>query len=81
VVLLVPRLQAQLAAAGAPLQTWSDRHFGGSPRSGIAGQVLWGCCSAPYGARVSVQPSVQHRSSPRKVEISAWSGLRCCRLA
>ena len=31
VVLLMPRRQAQLAVAGGPLQSWSDRHFGGSP--------------------------------------------------
>ena len=60
---------------------WSDRHFGGSPRSGVAGQVSVGLCLAPFGVRVSVRPSVQHRSSPRKAAISAWSGRRCCRSA
>jgi cytochrome c biogenesis protein CcdA len=42
VVLLVPRFQTQLALAGAPLANWSDRHFGGSPKSGISGQLSMG---------------------------------------
>lgn len=42
VVLLAPRLQVRLALAGAPLQSWSDRHFGASPRSGVAGQLSVG---------------------------------------
>jgi len=62
VVLLVPRLQAQLAAAGAPLQTWSDRRFGGSPRSGVAGQVsvglllgaVWSPCVGPTLGAASI---------------------------
>jgi len=55
VVLLVPRLQVRLALAGAPLQSWSDRHFGGSPSSGVAGQAsvglllgaVWSPCVGP----------------------------------
>jgi len=55
VVLLVPRFQTQLAIAGAPLANWSDRHFGGSPKGGIAGQVsiglvlgaVWSPCVGP----------------------------------
>jgi len=31
-VLLVPRFQARLALAGAPLANWSDRYFGGTRR-------------------------------------------------
>jgi cytochrome c biogenesis protein CcdA len=42
IVLLVPRFQTQLALAGTPLANWSDRHFGGSPKSGISGQVTVG---------------------------------------
>jgi len=62
VILLVPRLQVQLAVAGAPLQSWSDRHFGGSPRSGIAGQVsvglllgaVWSPCVGPTLGAASI---------------------------
>ena len=62
VILLVPRIQAQLAAAGAPLQTWSDRHFGGFPRSGVAGQVsvglllgaVWSPCVGPTLGAASI---------------------------
>jgi cytochrome c-type biogenesis protein len=62
VILLVPRLQFQLAVAGAPLQNWSDRHFGGSPRSGIAGQVsvglllgaVWSPCVGPTLGAASI---------------------------
>src|SRR5512135_2540709 len=38
-VLLVPRLQARLALAGAPLATWGDRYFAGTRRNGLAGQL------------------------------------------
>jgi len=62
VILLVPRLQVQLAVAGAPLQNRSDRHFGGSPRSGIAGQVsvglllgaVWSPCVGPSLGAASI---------------------------
>jgi cytochrome c-type biogenesis protein len=55
IVLLVPRLQAQLALAGAPLANWSDRHFGGTRQVGLAGQVsvglllgaVWSPCVGP----------------------------------
>jgi len=55
VLLLVPRFQARLALAGAPLATWSDRHFGGSPKRGLAGQLsmglllgaVWSPCVGP----------------------------------
>jgi cytochrome c biogenesis protein CcdA len=39
-VLLVPRFQARLALAGAPLASWGDRHFAGARGNGLAGQ-LW----------------------------------------
>jgi cytochrome c biogenesis protein CcdA len=62
VVLLVPRVQAQLALAGAPLANWSDRHFGGSAKSGLAGQAsvglllgaLWSPCVGPTLGAASI---------------------------
>jgi cytochrome c biogenesis protein CcdA len=42
VVLLVPRFEARLALAGAPLANWSDRRFGGSVKAGLAGQLSLG---------------------------------------
>jgi cytochrome c biogenesis protein CcdA len=62
VVLLVPRVQAQLVLAGAPLANWSDRHFGGSAKSGLAGQVsvglllgaLWSPCVGPTLGAASI---------------------------
>jgi cytochrome c biogenesis protein CcdA len=62
VVLLVPRFQAQLALAGAPIANWSDRHFGGSPSSGIAGQLsmglllgaVWSPCVGPTLGAASI---------------------------
>jgi cytochrome c biogenesis protein CcdA len=62
VVLLVPRLQAQLALAGAPLANWSDRHFGGSTRNGLAGQAsagvllgaVWSPCVGPTLGAASI---------------------------
>lgn len=41
VILLVPRFQERLALAGAPLATWSDRHFG-ARQAGLGGQILVG---------------------------------------
>jgi cytochrome c biogenesis protein CcdA len=62
VILLVPRFQAQLALAGAPLANWSDRHFGGSAKSGLAGQasvglllgVVWSPCVGPTLGAASI---------------------------
>jgi len=62
VVLLVPRLQVRLAFAGAPLANWSDRQFGGSPRSGLVGQVsvgfllgaVWSPCVGPTLGAASI---------------------------
>ena len=41
-ILLVPRLQAQLALAGGPLANWSDRYVGAARRGGLPGQLLVG---------------------------------------
>jgi cytochrome c biogenesis protein CcdA len=62
VVLLVPRVQAQLVLAGAPLAKWSDQHFGGSAKSGLTGQAsvglllgaLWSPCVGPTLGAASI---------------------------
>ncbi len=61
-VLLVPRFQARLALAGAPLANWSDRYFGGTRRSGLAGQMslglllgaVWSPCVGPTLGAASI---------------------------
>jgi cytochrome c biogenesis protein CcdA len=62
VVLLVQRFQFRLALAGAPLANWTDRHFGGSARSGLLGQasmglllgVVWSPCVGPTLGAASI---------------------------
>jgi len=62
VVLLAPHLQTRLALAGAPLASWSDRRFGASPRSGLAGQLtvglllgaVWSPCVGPTLGAASI---------------------------
>jgi cytochrome c biogenesis protein CcdA len=62
VVLLAPRFQFRLALAGLPLANWSDRHFGGSAKSGLAGQVsmgfllgtVWSPCVGPTLGAASI---------------------------
>ncbi len=62
VFLLVPRFQAGLALAGGWLANWSDRRFGGSPKSGIAGQLsvglllgaVWSPCVGPTLGAASI---------------------------
>lgn len=54
-ILLVPAWQARLAAAGGPMSSWADRHFGGFAASGLAGQfaigillgAVWSPCVGP----------------------------------
>jgi cytochrome c biogenesis protein CcdA len=55
VILLLPNLQAQLAAAAGPLGDWSQQRFGGGPTTGVRGQfgvglllgTVWGPCVGP----------------------------------
>jgi cytochrome c-type biogenesis protein len=62
VVLLVPRLQTQLALAGAPLANWSDRHFGANRPGGLGGQIavglllgaVWSPCVGPTLGAASI---------------------------
>jgi cytochrome c-type biogenesis protein len=61
-VLLVPRFQAQLAIAGAPLASWGDRHFAATRRHGLAGQLwlglllgaVWTPCVGPTLGAASI---------------------------
>ena len=41
-VLLLPRLQAQLAVAGAPVANWGSRHVDAAGQRGLAGQLVVG---------------------------------------
>jgi cytochrome c-type biogenesis protein len=41
-ILLLPRLQTQLAIAGAPVANWGSRYFGAAQHGSLAGQVLMG---------------------------------------
>jgi cytochrome c biogenesis protein CcdA len=61
-VLLVPRFQARLALAGAPLASWGDRHFVGARGDGLAGQLwlglllgaVWTPCVGPTLGAASI---------------------------
>jgi cytochrome c-type biogenesis protein len=41
-ILLLPRLQTQLAVAGAPVANWGSRYLGAVQHDGLAGQLLVG---------------------------------------
>lgn len=55
VVLLVPRMQAQLALAAAPVSNWAESSFGGFDPAGLRGQfalglllgAVWSPCVGP----------------------------------
>lgn len=62
-VLMIPRLQLQLASAGAPLATWSEKRFGTSlGQGGTGGQfgvglllgMVWSPCVGPTLGAASV---------------------------
>jgi cytochrome c-type biogenesis protein len=70
-ILLVPRLQARLALAGAPLANLSDR-YGGTPPGGLPGQILvglllgavWSPCVGPTLGAASLL-AAQERDLPQ----------------
>jgi cytochrome c biogenesis protein CcdA len=55
VILMLPDLQAQLAAAAGPLSNWTQQKFGSGPTTGLRGQfglglllgTVWGPCVGP----------------------------------
>ena len=61
-VLLVPRFQARLALAGAPLANWSDRQLGATRQGGLGGQLsaglllgaVWSPCVGPTLGAASI---------------------------
>jgi cytochrome c-type biogenesis protein len=68
VVLVVPSWQAQLAVAGGPISSWTDRRFGGFASSGLAGQfaiglllgAVWSPCVGPTLGAASLLASQGH---------------------
>jgi cytochrome c-type biogenesis protein len=61
-VLLVPAFQVRLTVAGGPVSDWVDQSFGGSSKSGLAGQfgvglllgAVWSPCVGPTLGATSV---------------------------
>ena len=62
VVLLLPRLQVQIAAAAGPVGNWTEQHLGGFDTSGLKGQfglglllgAVWSPCVGPTLGAASV---------------------------
>ena len=62
VVLLVPRLQTQLAVAGGPISNWAEQRFGGTSGKGIGRQfgvglllgAVWSPCVGPTLGAASI---------------------------
>ncbi len=67
-ILLVPTWQARLAAAGAPVSGWADRHYGSFASSGLPGQfaiglllgAVWSPCVGPTLGAASLLASQGH---------------------
>ena len=61
-VLVIPRLQTQVALAAGPISHWAERHVGGGAASGLAHQfvvglllgVVWSPCVGPTLGAASV---------------------------
>ena len=62
VILLIPQLQTQVAAAAAPISGWTESQFGGVSTSGLKGQfalglllgAVWSPCVGPTLGAASV---------------------------
>jgi cytochrome c-type biogenesis protein len=72
VVLMLPQLQAQLAAASGPIANWTDQHFGSQRGSGPSGQfwigvllgAVWSPCAGPTLGAASLL-AAQGRNLPQ----------------
>jgi cytochrome c biogenesis protein CcdA len=82
-VLLLPSWQARLAAAGGPVSSWADRHFGSQfASSGLAGQfaiglllgAVWSPCVGPTLGAASLLASQGH-DLPRVTLTMALFGI------
>jgi cytochrome c-type biogenesis protein len=82
VILLVPSLQARLAAAGGPVSGWADRYLGGFASSGLAGQfaiglllgAVWSPCVGPTLGAASLL-AAQGRDLPQVALTMASFGI------
>lgn len=82
IVLLTPPLQARLAAAGGPLSSWMDRHFGAVASSGVFGQfgiglllgAIWSPCVGPTLGAASLL-AAQGRDLPQVALTMAAFGI------
>ena len=62
VILLVPHLQAQIAAVASPISGWTEKRFGGIETAGLSGQfalglllgAVWSPCVGPTLGAASV---------------------------
>jgi cytochrome c-type biogenesis protein len=62
IILLVPQLQTQIAAAASPISGWTEERFGGIETAGLSGQfalglllgAVWSPCVGPTLGAVSV---------------------------
>jgi cytochrome c-type biogenesis protein len=81
-VLLVPQLQARLAAVSGPIANWTDRHFGSDRGEGISGQfwigailgAVWSPCVGPTLGAASLLAS-QGRDLPQVAAVMFMFGL------
>jgi len=81
-VLMLPSLQARLAAAGGPVSAWADRYFGTFASSGLAGQLaigillgaVWSPCVGPTLGAASLLAS-QGQDLPRVTLTMASFGI------
>jgi cytochrome c-type biogenesis protein len=82
VVLMLPQLQAQLAAVSGPIASWTDRHFGSDRGDGISGQfwigailgAVWSPCVGPTLGAASLLAS-QSRDLPQVAAVMFAFGL------